>query len=144
MLSLETNFQGPEMCSVISTLSDLKWWWGVILQGNGNWGNSVVHRNPKIPYTLSLTLKRVSCNDSWWWSASTVTKGTVNEAATENKRVTAYWQAWSEHTKGITALGHEAGIPPAISSFRGSHFHILRHFLSHLVNDIKFMLLAVH
>lgn len=60
MLSLETSFQGPEMCSVILTVfSALK----PCRQGNGNWGNSVAHINPKIPNTLSLTLKRASCND---------------------------------------------------------------------------------
>lgn len=61
-------------------------------------------------------------------------KGVANEPAAENKRATAYWQVWLEHTKGITALGHEEGLPLAISSFSGSHVHILRHFLAHTMN----------
>lgn len=59
ILSLETNFQGPEMCSVISTLSDLKpcrtrqW---QLRQFN----RSQKPQDPKYPIP---NLKRASCND---------------------------------------------------------------------------------
>lgn len=125
------------MCSVISTLSDFKpcrtrqW---QLRQFN----SSQKSQDPKysIP-NLKKSKLQWQVSHRWWQSASTVTKGVVNEPATENKRVTAYWQVWFELTKGITALGHEVGLPSATSSFSGSHVHILRHFLPHTVNDTK-------
>lgn len=59
---------------------------------------------------------------------------------------TSYWEQEGHHILTGTArahrghrsaLGHEAGLPLAVGSFGGSHVHILRHFLAHMVNGTK-------
>lgn len=111
-------------------------------QGNGNWGNSIAHRNPKILNSPSLTLKRASCNDRFPTADDSLLPQLQRELAMNQllgtRGVTAYWQVRLEHTGGHrSALGREAGLPLAIGSFSGSRVYIMRHFLAHMVNDTK-------
>lgn len=125
------------MCSVVSALSDFRpcrtRHWQL-----SQFDSSQKSQDPKYSLpNLKKSKLQWQVPHSWWRSASTVTKGVVKEPATGNKRVTAYWQVWLERTKGVTAFGHEAGLPLVISSFSESHDHILRPFLAHMVNDTK-------
>lgn len=120
-------------------------------QGNGNRSNSIAYRNPKIPNSPSLTLKKASCNDRFPTADDSLLPQLQRESAMNQLLGTR----GSPHTDRYGSSTPRASLSPWVWSGApfshrffhwepGSYFETLfsSHGEWHKVNT--FMLLAVH